>query len=191
MPRQHSDSQEFSRFVEADSVGTHRMERRISANAEERAALARRFEIEAVARLEAVFDLRRAGSGVVHVTGEIDADVVQSCVVTLAPVPAHVHETFAVDFAAMGSKGDGSKGEGREVKGREAELDLDFEAAEPPEPIRNGHIDLGELAAQQLSLALDPYPRAPGAAVPEQYQPGAEPEETGERPVNPFSILKK
>jgi len=35
MPRQHSDSQEFSRFVESDSVGTHRMERRISANPEE------------------------------------------------------------------------------------------------------------------------------------------------------------
>ena len=182
MPRQHSDSQEFSRFVEADSVGTHRMERRISANAEERAALARRFEIEAVERLEAVFDLKRAGSGVVHVTGEIDADVVQSCVVTLAPVPAHIHETFAVDFAADS---------GRESKGREADLDLDFEETEPPEPIRNGHIDLGEMAAQQLALSLDPYPRAPGAAVPERYQPGTEPDAEPERPVNPFSILKK
>jgi len=189
MPRQHSDSQEFSRFVEADSVGTHRMERSISANAEERAALARRFEIEAVERLDAVFDLKRAGSGVVHVTGEIDADVVQSCVVTLAPVLAHIHETFAVDFAA--DSGRDSKGEGRESKGREPDLDLDFEEAEPPEPIRNGHIDLGELAAQQLALALDPYPRAPGAAVPEQYGPGPEEGEAAERAINPFSILKK
>jgi len=28
--------------------------------------------------------------------------------------------------------------------------------------------DLGEALAQQLSLALDPYPRAPGAAMPRE-----------------------
>src|SRR5262245_15438538 len=99
MPRQHSDSQEFSRFVEADSVGTHRMERRISANPEERAALSRRFGLIGIGRLEAVFALKRAGGGVIHVTGELEADVTQSCVITLAPVPAQVRETFSADFA--------------------------------------------------------------------------------------------
>jgi uncharacterized metal-binding protein YceD (DUF177 family) len=178
MPRQHSDSQEFSRFVEADSVGSHRMERRISANPEERAALARRFELIGIDRLEAVFSLKRAGGGVIHVSGEIEAEVTQSCVVTLAPVPAKVKETFSADFAD-------------EDRRNPADPDLDFEAADPPEPIRNGHIDLGELAAEQLSLALDPYPRAPGAAIPAQYRPDPEEDEEPARPVNPFSILKK
>ena len=178
MPRQHSDSQEFSRFVEADSVGTHRMERRISANPEERVALAKRFELIGIDRLEAVFSLKRAGGGVIHVSGELEAEVIQSCVVTLAPVPAKVAETFSADFAD-------------EDRRRPDDLDLDFEAADPPEPIRNGHIDLGELAAEQLALALDPYPRAPGAAVPAEFSPDANAEEEPERAVNPFSILKK
>jgi uncharacterized metal-binding protein YceD (DUF177 family) len=174
MPRRHSDSQEFSRFIEADSVGAKPIERQISANAEERAALAERFELQKIDRLEAEFTLRRAGNGVIHVKGTVHGDVVQSCVVTLEPVPAKIEETFAADFAA-------------EAKGQEAEEEIDFDSADPPEAIRNGHIDLGELAAEHLSLALDPYPRAPGAQLPQ----GSEPEEVEERPVNPFSILKK
>ena len=178
MPRQHSDSQEFSRFVEADSVGTHRMERRINANPEERAALAKRFELVGIDRLEAVFSLKRTGGGVIHVSGELEADVTQACVVTLAPVPAKVAETFSADFAD-------------EDRRRAEDPDLDFAADDPPEPIRNGHIDLGELAAEQLSLALDPYPRAQGAAIPAEFSPEEDAEAEPERPVNPFSILKK
>jgi uncharacterized metal-binding protein YceD (DUF177 family) len=178
MPRQHSDSQEFSRFVEADSVGTHRMERRINANPEERAALAKRFDLVTIDRLEAVFSLKRAGGGVIHVGGTLEADVTQSCVVTLAPVPAKIAETFSADFAD-------------EDRRRADDPDLDFAADDPPEPIRNGHIDLGELAAEQLALALDPYPRAPDAAIPAEFSPDEDAEAEPERPVNPFSILKK
>jgi uncharacterized metal-binding protein YceD (DUF177 family) len=179
MPRQHSDSQEFSRFVEADNVGTHRMERRISANPEERAALARRFELIAIDRLEAVFSLKRAGGGVIHVQGEIEAQVTQACVVTLAPVPAKIAETFSADFAD------------EDRRRPAAETEVDLEADDPPEPIRNGHLDLGELAAEHLSLALDPYPRAPGAEIPAEFSPDPDAEEEPKRPVNPFSILKK
>jgi uncharacterized metal-binding protein YceD (DUF177 family) len=174
MPRRHSDSQEFSRFIEADSVGAKPIERDISANAEERAALAERFDLVAINRLEADFTLRRAGNGVIHVKGRVQGDVVQSCVLTLEPVPARIEEAFAADFAAEA---------GRSADDEE----IDFEAADPPEPIRNGHIDLGELAAEQLFLALDPYPRAPGAELPQ----GSAPEEPAAAPVNPFSILKK
>ncbi|HVY97935.1 MAG TPA: DUF177 domain-containing protein [Dongiaceae bacterium] len=174
MPRRHSDSQEFSRFIEADSVGAQPIERRISANAEERAALARRFDLQAIDRLEADFTLRRAGNGVIHVRGTVRGEVVQSCVVTLEPVPARIEDEFAADFAA-------------ETDHPAEDEEIDFEAADPPEPIRNGHIDLGELAAEHLSLALDPYPRAPGARLAQ----GPAPDESENRPVNPFSILKK
>ena len=36
-----------------------------------------------------------------------------------------------------------------------------------------GVADLGEALAQQLSLALDPYPRAPGASMPENAEDDA------------------
>ena len=174
MPRRHSDSQEFSRFIEADSVGARPVERQISANPEERAALAQRFDLQAIDRLEADFTLRRAGNGVIHVKGTVRGEVVQSCVVTLEPVPARIEAEFAADFAAA-------------ADGPAEDEEIDFETADPPEAIRNGHIDLGELAAEHLSLALDPYPRAPGAQLPQ----GSEAAEPAERPVNPFSILKK
>jgi len=46
-------------------------------------------------------------------------------------------------------------------------------------------IDLGELVVQELAVALDPYPRAPGAEVPEAYRPPEVEEESG-----PFAALK-
>src|SRR3569833_1630795 len=99
MPRQHSDSQDFSRFVVVVCVGFYRMERRISANPEERAVLAKCFDLLAIERLEAVFTLKRAGGGVIHVSGNLEADVTQACVVTLSPVPAKVAEAFSADFS--------------------------------------------------------------------------------------------
>ena len=37
------------------------------------------------------------------------------------------------------------------------------EDSEPPEPVIGDSIDLGELVAEYLSLAINPYPRAPDA----------------------------
>ena len=44
---------------------------------------------------------------------------------------------------------------------------------DPPDPIVDGKVDLGALAAEFLALALDPYPRKPGAefAAPEVAEP--------------------
>jgi hypothetical protein len=54
-------------------------------------------------------------------------------------------------------------------------------AAELVEPLPSDILDIGEAVAQQLSLALDPYPRAPGAIA------GA----PAERPVSPFAALAR
>ena len=51
-----------------------------------------------------------------------------------------------------------------------------FDEEDPPEPIRAGRMELGELVAQHLSLALDPYPRKPGAELPAEVVPPDEPE---------------
>jgi hypothetical protein len=56
---------------------------------------------------------------------------------------------------------------------------------EPPEPVIGEAIDLGELVAQYLSLAINPYPRAPDAeAQADQYR--ADPQRDG-----PFAVLSK
>ena len=64
------------------------------------------------------------------------------------------------------------------------EIDFDPEH-EPPETIIDGVIDIGELAAQFLALALDPYPRAPGVALDQVWSDGDEPTSS------PFAAIEK
>jgi len=57
---------------------------------------------------------------------------------------------------------------------------IDFEQDDAPEVIENGVIDLGELAAQHLSLAMDPFPRRDDAEIPAAYRPQDGAEEEGQ-----------
>ena len=85
------------------------------------------------------------------VTGRLEADVVQSCVVTLEPVAATVVEPSSTGCSARKCPSEALD-----------EVEIDAEA-ELPEPVVDGRLDLGEILAQELSLALDPYPRSPEA----------------------------
>lgn len=166
-----SPSPEFSRPFVVDRLGARPVVETLNASPDELGRLAQRFELVAIDRLSAIVRLeRRPGSDLVHVEGRLEADVVQTCIVTLSPFPSHVEDSFSVDFA-----------QGQADSGREVELDMD---AELPEPIDNGVIDTGELVAQHLSLALDPYPRSPGAVLDSAM---TEPE--GEGRSSPFDVL--
>jgi uncharacterized metal-binding protein YceD (DUF177 family) len=55
---------------------------------------------------------------------------------------------------------------------------------------QGGLVDLGEAVAEQLSLALDPYPRTEGAVLPEPEVEAAPEEPEPTRP-NPFGKLAK
>jgi len=176
MPRA-APASEFSRPIEVDRIGHTEVVHDIAASPEERAALARRFDLLALDTLEARLRLRRArGGSVLRLAGRLTADVVQSCVVTLAPVPSRVEAEFTVLY------GDGEAG------GEGVEIDPEQESTVEPWP--DGPLDLGETVAQELALALDPYPRAAGAALDPSYTP---PEGAGDEPekVNPFRVLGK
>lgn len=180
---QHSEpTPEFSRIVKADAVQRGEVVEVIEADAAERKALAERFELEAIDRLKATVRLKRTGGGeMVRVTGELEADVVQTCVVTLESVRNSVKDGFEALFAPP-----------ELVPDIDDELEFDASMAEEDiiEPIVNGRIDIGELTAQHLSLALDPYPRAPGVELPEAAVDAEEDDAVEERP-NPFAALAK
>jgi uncharacterized metal-binding protein YceD (DUF177 family) len=159
MTDHQADLSVFSREVEAASVGPRAAERRVEANAEERAALAEVLELQAIDRLVATLRTRRLASGLIEVTGEMEGEVVQTCVVTLEPVPAQIRESFRLTFGDVEPEPD------------LGEIDIHFDDSDPPEPIIDGKIDLGALVAEQLSLALDPYPRKEGAEVPQEFAP--------------------
>jgi uncharacterized metal-binding protein YceD (DUF177 family) len=92
--------------------------------------------------------------------------VVQVCVISLDEFESEVVERFVVRFVPEGTESD--------------EIDPDEDVDEIP--YAGGVIDLGEAAAEQLGLALDPYPRKPGATLPESA--------AGE-PGNPFASLAR
>ncbi|WP_288458399.1 DUF177 domain-containing protein [uncultured Sphingomonas sp.] len=141
---------EFSRIERLDTIGGDERVVSIAADEGERAALAARFGLVAVERLEARLAIRRGANGI-DVRGTVTAAVVQACSVTGDPLPATVDEPVALRFVEAG-----------EVELDEVELEGD--ALDVVE-IEGGGIDLGEAAAETMALALDPFPRSPRAAT--------------------------
>jgi uncharacterized metal-binding protein YceD (DUF177 family) len=126
--------------------------RRVELTADEatRNGIAAAAGVNGVTRLEATFDLARHGRSGLHVVGGISATVRQTCVVTLEPLSNEVSESIDLLFApARAHSGAASQ--------------TAAEAAELPEPIVDGMIDLGAVATEFLILGIDPYPRKPGA----------------------------
>lgn len=141
---------EFARVERLDTIGGEERQVAIAADESERLALARRFRLMAVERLEATFAIRREAGGVAA-RGRVAADVVQACAVTGDPVSATVDEEVRLRFVEpAGSAGD-------------EEIELSGDALDTIE-IDGGGIDLGEAAAETMALALDPFPRSPQAA---------------------------
>jgi uncharacterized metal-binding protein YceD (DUF177 family) len=172
---------EFPRAFDTEGLAGTPAARRIEAKPEERAALARRLDLVGIAALTADLTLTRMAGGFVRVEGALRATVTQTCVVTLDPFEATVGE----DFTALFAPADGMP-EGDLLADPDADL---------PEPLDGTRIDLGELVAQQLSLALAPYPKAPGvtfegASVGEEDAAG--PDAGGaDAGRNPFAALAK
>jgi hypothetical protein len=137
---------EWSRPVDVSRMGRleHRLE--IKANAEERAALARRFDLVELAALSAALVLKKRGDGVVELGGRYRARLAQASVVSLAPVWSDFEDEVRLFFGERSN----------------AATTLDpFAEDEETEPIEGGAVDVGEAVAQLLAVRLDPYPRLP------------------------------
>lgn len=143
-----SEAPEFSRPLTLGLVGPEGRTETLEATPAERAALARRFGVLGIGSLTATLRLTPEPDGAIRATGRLEAAVTQECVVTLEPVAQRVAEEFACRLLPAGrDPADGPD-------------DLD------EIPTEGDVAELGELVAEQLALALDPYPRAAGAELP-------------------------
>lgn len=140
---------ELHRPVALDRIGAGGLVVEVVAEPDELAVLAARMGLPSVGALRCQFELRRVGAGLVVAEGRLLARVTQVCVVTLDPFESELSEAFTVHFVPTG----------------EEEDEPDPDAADQI-PYEGGAIDLGEAASEQLALALDPYPRQPGAELP-------------------------
>lgn len=141
---------EFSRPVPFDSLGAAPRSIVIAADQAERQALARRFGLVALDRLEAEVTLVRE-EGSVSLTGRLQAVATQACVASGAAVPATIDEPITLLFRPAPAQ----TGPDEEIELDEKEMDVIFHDG--------AAIDIGEAVAQSLALTLDPYPRAPDA----------------------------
>ena len=157
---------EFSRVVETGRIGPQGLEIEVVAEAAERERLATRFGVPAIDALACAFRLRRGLGGTVMAEGALRARVTQVCVVSTDPFEADVAEDFVLCFAP------------------EADMPAEIDPEDPVDmvPMAGGAIDLGEAAAEQLSLALEPYPRKPGATPPDLGEA---------EPASPFAALER
>ncbi len=103
----------------------------------------------------------------------LEADYEQLCVVTLEPFAQTMREPVELAFAPA-------------AVAHEEELEVEFSSEDPPEPIENGEIDAGAVACEFFALALDPYPRKPGAEFN-----SAEPADATASPFAALAALKK
>ncbi len=159
---------EFHRPLPVEAIGAGGLTREVVADAAECAALAARLLLPSVAAVSCRFQLAREGrdGDVVVAAGRLRARVERECVVSLDRFDAAIDEAFQVRFVPAGTE--------------ETEIDPE---ADDELPYQGANIDLGEAAAEQLALALDPYPRKPGAMLPGESPASAV--------VHPFAALAR
>ena len=184
------ESLEFSVPVDIATLPTTGRTFTIAASEEARERVAKRLDLQKVHELSATFDLKPGAGGVIQVAGEMKADVVQTCVVSLAPVPAKAADTIEVAFITEDRAArDKAKREKAKATRKDEEIEEILENHDPPDIAAGDRIDLGELAVVHLALALDPYPRAPGVVFDGKAW-GVEPEEDEKAPsASPFAVL--
>ena len=139
-------------LIASEEVGPRGLAAEIEFDESEREALRRRLDLLALERLTASLRFEQAGEaeGAIRVSGTIRAQLAQSCVVTLEPVPRTLAEPVSVLFAPAPE----------DPTEQEVEVLAEGEEAEPLPP---DGIDVSEIVAEHLALVLDPYPRHPDA----------------------------
>lgn len=156
---------EFSHPLVLAHVPAEGLALRLEADAASRARLAARLGLLALHGLAAELRLNPGPEGRIDVRGHLDAELEQACVVTLAPVAERIAAPLAWRLLPAGMEA---------TDGDDDPDDIETQ---------DGVADLGEALAQELALALNPYPRAPGAEIPDEYRPdGAD---------GPFAALRR
>jgi uncharacterized metal-binding protein YceD (DUF177 family) len=176
---------EFSRRLLVEPWPDEGMAVDVSADTAERRSLAERFDLLEVRALRGHGRLERHGAELV-LRGCLEAEVVQECVVSLEPVPARIRHPVERRYR-LGGTGDATRAR-FEPHGT---IVLDDNEAEV-EPVIGRKIDVGEAFAEELGLALEPYPRAPGASALESGALGSYVSVGSEdRPSEPFAALRQ
>ncbi|MGH7020563.1 MAG: YceD family protein [Brevundimonas sp.] len=145
------------------------VQRRLIPDADAVKRIARALDLQALDAFEVDINLVPTVSGW-RLDGRVLADAVQTCGLTLEPLPAHIDRKFSVQMVEASEREPDEDGE--------IDLELDDDS---PDQIEGGSLDLGQYAVEQLALSLDPFPRKPGAVFEQPKEPGE---------ISPFAVLR-
>lgn len=149
---------------------------RVTAEPGELTDLAPYLGVSRVERLSFAGFISPDGEDGWRIRGNLVARVEQACVVTLAPLSFR-HE-IEVERRYLPA---GQLIEGPEIRVLHDEADM-------PDPFTDS-LDPAQLAVESLALAIDPYPRAEGAKLPEAATSGAQ-DPKADRPFSALAALK-
>jgi uncharacterized metal-binding protein YceD (DUF177 family) len=166
--------------ISAQEIGSAGRELSFSADEGERADLAERFGLQKVLELKVQGKLTKRGNGDVLFRGDLKAKVVQTCVVTLDPVENMLDEPVRLRFVSE-----------ERIAETAREVVVDPGEEEEIEPVAGEVMDLGPAVAEQFGVALDPYPRKPGAELPGVVSiPDSQASGVASGTRRPFEVLK-
>jgi hypothetical protein len=143
----------LSRIFKADEIKDG-ASGEIVATATETAAIAGLLDLVGLEGLNFHYRFDLGAAGRVRLTGRLQADLTQTCVVSLDPVDTQIDVPVEIEFWPE-----------RLLATPEAgEEPASVTALDWPEPIVGGRIDLGVVAYETLATALDPYPKREGVS---------------------------
>lgn len=151
--------EKFSYRVNVGHVSSNPITVTLEADAQERTALAQRWDVEKVNSVRAELALTRWKRDGVRIKGHVQADIEQNCVVTLEPVASHIEEPVEALFVPEGSK------LARITTDDSGEMIIEAEGPDVPETYSGDSIDVGAVCEEFIVLAIDPYPRKEGAVL--------------------------
>jgi len=176
----------FSRPLKVDDVPESGLDLRLVADEAERAHIAAADDLVGLALFEAELHVARRGKAGVRVTGEVRARLTQTCVVTLEPFESDLREPIDIVYAPQTEAEEAQARAAAEIAAAHDKATALAEQPDPPDAIIDGRIDPGALAAEFFALALDPWPRKPGAVFAEPAPAGPD-----DKPASPFEMLQK
>ena len=178
-----SDSKDFPVFeVVVTTLPASGFPLKLRPSSSECIAIARQAGITSLPHFKADILVKRWRRDGVEVSGELEARIEQPCVVTLEPVEQEIRETFRFTFLPERSP------LAKPPSGLDREIVLDPEGEDPPELFSGDTIDIWSMAFEVLSLAIDPFPRAPGAELPDPVE--ATSANQSSDPNSPFAALR-
>ena len=158
----------------------------IVASPKELEAMAQATDVESVDELSADLKISRWQKNGAQIRGKLSAKITQLCVVTLDPMTVSIEEPVDRKFLSPSSKT--RKFTDEIIDG---EIVIDPEADDLPDFVEDGKIDVWSILAEELNLAIDPFPRSDEAeSVMDEPLTENQEIEADEDTHRPFSDLK-